>query len=181
MRVPLVRLTGTLKSLSLLLCGVVLVLTAGCQTSQGGIQVSPSPKIQAFLGDEIIAVVSAPDRIEPFLLEAAFMPDPSLTGPTAIGGYTWKARGADLPAVDIQWLSNLIMSQSSYDFEIAKKCPFVPEVALRFHRGTDHVDVMVSQSCAMWQFEKGDAAKLEDFDPIKDQMKAIISSVFKID
>ncbi len=167
-------------------CVAAIGVAAGCQANQSGTEgvmtgPSPSPRIAAFLGGPTADVIGTADRVESYMLKPTLEADPNATGPGAIAGYYWKARGAALDPGAIDEFRRLILDEKSYDFVNTKKCPMVPEFAFRFVKGGDFVDILVSFQCTMWQFEHGPAKKREDFDPAADRLKAVVETVFKLD
>lgn len=161
----------------------VLVLAAVSVSTacQGGVEppaAVPSPRAAAFLGPEVAAILSQPDRVETYLLESALAPD--AIGPGSVAGYLWKARGTPLERADVAALRSLAFSDTSYDFENAKKCPLVPEYDVRFIKGDAAVDVLFSFQCTMWEFVHKNVRKREDFDPVQDQIKRILGTVFRV-
>ena len=155
------KLAGLVGVMTLVACGAV------AQDRLGG-----------FLGADVIHVVSTAERVEPFLLKPSLMP-PGATGPGAIAGYEWKARGADLAPAQMAAFKALVLDEASYDFETAKKCVMVPEYVFRFHAGTKSADVLVAFGCKMWAFGSND--NVEDFDPVAANLSAIVETVFKLD
>lgn len=171
-----------LKAASVRTAGaVVLAILLGCSAVApgGGAVAAPSARLAAFLGADAVAVLQGADRIEPFALETALMP-PGGSGPDFIDGYRWKARGADLPPAAVAGFVHLALSDSSYDFAGAKKCPMVPEYALRVHAGPRTLDVLISFSCRTWAFGGDPESRVEDFDAVEAQLKAIIETVFRM-
>ena len=135
-----------------------------------------------FLGPERVAIIASADRVEPFLLKATLAPMPAdMDVPGVVAGYAWKARGADFAPADVARFKALLLDSASYEFETVKKCPLVPEYAFRFHAGARKVDVLVAFECALWAFPDADGIRVEDFDPVADQLKAIVETVFKLD
>lgn len=135
-----------------------------------------------FLGEERVSIIASADRVEPFLLRPTLAPMPSgIDVPGTVAGYAWKARGADLAAAEVARFKALLLDTASYEFETAKKCPLVPEYAFRFHAGTRKTDVIVAFGCPLWAFPDADGIRVEDFDPVVEQLKEIVETVFKLD
>ena len=178
---------GVLRTVTrAVLCVALFGFAAACQANQSGTEGivtsnAPSPRVAAFLGGPTLDVIGGADYVETYMLKPALAADPNATGPGAIAGYYWKARGAALDPASLAEFRRLIMDEGSYDFVNTKKCPMVPEFAFRFVKGGDFVDVLVSFQCKMWQFEHGPAKKTEDFDPAADRLKAVVETVFKLD
>lgn len=158
-----------------------LSVLLGCSgVAQGsGMADAPSARLAAFLGPDAVAVLQSADRIEPFELEGALMP-PGGNGPDFIAGYRWQARGADLPPAAVAGFAHLALSDASYDFANAKKCPMVPEYALRVHGGGKVLTVLISFACDTWAFGGDPEDRVEDFDAIEPRLKAIIGTVFRV-
>ncbi len=162
------------------LVGAALLVACGAVAQAGDPQASG--KVTAFLGEDLVSIIAAADRVEPYLLKPSLAPTTVfLDAPGVISGYNWKARGADLAPADVARFKALLLDSASYDFETAKKCPMVPEYAFRFHAGERSTNVLVSFGCTMWAFPKGEDIRVEDFDPVADQLKKIVETVFKLD
>jgi hypothetical protein len=144
----------------------------------GGDAASAPPAVVAFLGRETADIVAATYRIEPFELFPALSADAG-GGPDAIAGYRWKTRGAPLGPAEVEAFKGLVLAAESYVFDVAKKCAFVPDHAFRFLGGGGSVVVLVSFRCDMWAFRHGDRQVVEDFDPVRDRLKAIVGTVFR--
>ncbi|MBC8158571.1 MAG: hypothetical protein H8E94_04485 [Alphaproteobacteria bacterium] len=157
------RLAGLAAFMALMACGAVA-----------------QDRLSGFLGTDIIEVITTAERVEPFLLKPSLMPS-GATGPGAVSGYEWKARGADLAPAQMSAFKSLVLDEASYDFETAKKCVMVPEYVFRFHAGAKSADVLVAFGCTMWAFGEADGDKVEDFDPVAANLRAIVETVFKLD
>ncbi|MBT3361230.1 MAG: hypothetical protein HN403_16535 [Rhodospirillales bacterium] len=155
------KLAGLVGLMALVACGAVA-----------------QDRLTGFLGADVIEIISTADRVEPFLLKPSLMPT-GATGPGAVAGYEWKARGADLAPAQMAAFKGLVLDEASYDFEAAKKCVMVPEYVFRFHAGEKSADVLVAFGCTMWAF--GSNEKVEDFDPVTANLRAIVETVFKLD
>lgn len=173
------------RTLRVLVTVMAVGMMAGCSQAGSGVARdgvapvrAPSPRVAEFLGPDVVAILSAPDRVEPFLLEPALSADAK--GPGTIAGYAWKARGAAFEVADLRAFQNLALDAASYDFEIAKKCPMVPEYAIRFMKGEAAVDVLLSFQCTMWEYVYKDARKREDFDPARDPLRKIVGTIFRM-
>ena len=123
-------------------------------------------------------VIARAERIDVFALEGAFEPS-SESGPDYVAGYRWTVRGAALDPGPAQELIEILFDERSYLFGQAKKCPFVPEYALRFHRGTRSAELLLSFSCQRWAFVQGGSRRLENFDPVTERLKRIVRTVFR--
>ena len=171
------------KSMSMGLLGLAALMLAGGCASGGGetaAGVAVSPRVAEFLSDAAVRVLSAPEAVESYRLEPALVAQPA-AAPGTVAGYRWKARGAPRAPAELAAFLPLVLDDTSYDFGIAKKCVMVPEYAFRFRRGEESVVVLVAFNCALWKFVTGDSAKVEDFDPVRDRLKAIVATVFDVD
>ena len=136
------------------------------------------PGEKAADGKRIAQVIARAERVDVFSLQGAFKPS-SETGSDFVAGYHWTARGASLDARSAFELIDLLFDKNSYLFGIVKKCPFIPEYGLRFHRGTESIDVLLSFSCQRLAFVQGGTRRIENIDPVKGRLKKIINTVFR--
>jgi hypothetical protein len=131
-------------------------------------------------GGGLSPLIARAERIDTFAVEGAFEPS-SETGPDFVGGYRWTTRGAALDPGSARELIGLVFDERSYVFGKAKKCPFIPEYALRFHRGAESAELLLSFSCQRWAFVWNDTRRIENFDPVNDRLKEILRTVFRTD
>ena len=158
---------------------MALTLVGGCSTDNAE---SPGPMVGEFLGERMVHVLSAPDAIETFAVQASLSPPPvpAVDGPDTVAGYRWTARGAPLAAAQVEEFRALALDEKSYVFDAVKKCMLVPEYAFRVRRGEDSVVVLLSFSCAMWKFVHAGEGRQEDFDPVAKRLEAVVGTVFKV-
>ena len=131
-------------------------------------------------GSGLSPLIAWADRIDTFAVEGAFEPSTE-TGPDFVGGYRWTVRGAPLDPGSARELVDILFDKGSYVFGKVKKCPFVPEYALRFHRGAQSAELLLSFSCQRWAFVWNGERRIENFDPVNDRLERIVRTVFRID
>jgi hypothetical protein len=167
------------RALGSLLCLTALLFAGGC-VADGTMKTGIDPDVSRLLGPRIAGILMAPDRVDTFMLQPSMMPPENLTAPGTIAGYDWTVRGAQLGPREIKAFQDLVFDSRSHVFGVTKKCVPVPEYALTFHKGGEAVSVLLSFSCDMWRFVTTGRDVEEDFDPVRDRLKAIIETVFRM-
>jgi hypothetical protein len=165
------KLTAAIGLSALVACGAV---------ADGDDGKELDARVAAFLGADLISILADADRIETFLLQPSLAPENG-TGPDFVAGYRWKARGADLAPAQIAAFRALLFDAGSYDFDVVKKCPMVPEYIFRVHAGGRSADVQLSFGCTMWAVADSGDWKVEDFDAATEALRAVVETVFKLD
>jgi len=137
-----------------------------------------SPRVQEFLSCEVIRILAKPDRVQSFRVKSE--PNPAVPESERLGNYPIEPGGAGthLSAEQLKNLQSLLFSEKSYVFDAEKRCKFRPEIGLHFIRGQEAVDVLFSFDCELWLFIHKGKEKLEDFDPVRKQLKELRKSLF---
>ncbi len=139
-----------------------------------------SPRVQDFLTCKVIQILAKPDLVQSFRVK----PDSDLSVPEdqRLGNYPIvpNGEGAKPSAEQLKELQSILFSDKSYVFGAEKRCFFRPEMGLHFVKGRDAVEVLFSFECDLWLFiHKGEEKpKLEDFDPVRKQLKDLHKSLF---
>lgn len=93
----------------------------------------------------------------------------------AIGG--WKiASGPTRPEdAALKRLSEVLTSDASYDFNVAKRCAFQPDVALRFNGVKKRIDLVFCLTCSEVQVLEGEK-KIGSayFDPAAEEIRHLL-------
>lgn len=131
---------------------------------------------------EKIKLLNAPDKVESFKLNWEAKQNPGAEN-TIAGFAILQPRGTDLTDKQITDLKPLFFKQSSYLLDVQKRCGFMPELALRYHKGAKKLDVLISLQCEMIAFYDGKKAfkqeKQEDIDPALEALKKILDPQIK--
>ena len=169
------------------LCGlVVAVALAGPAAGGLGVEGASSMDGKTLPGEKtadggiLSPLIASAERIDTFAVEGAFEPSTE-TGPDFVGGYRWTVRGAALDPGSARALVEILFDERSYVFGKVKKCPFDPEYALRFHRGAQSAELLLSFSCQRWAFVWNGERRIENFDPVNDSLRRIVRTVFRAD
>ncbi len=133
--------------------------------------------VQSFLGTNTIQILSSPERVESFRM----FPEPAskeVPENKQLAGFPIEKIGPTLTTDQIKTFQTLVLSDRSYLFEVEKRCLFRPDTGLRFIKGQNTVDILLSYSCDLWQFSYQGDAKTEDFDPVKTELLDFRKSLF---
>ena len=147
-----------------------------CEGIRSGITIAP--QVQKFLTCEIIAILSQPDKVESFRVKA-IKADASIPVKNQLGHYEINEQGQDLTGKNLDLFQALVFSEKSYIFDMEKRCRFYPNVGLYFIKDDKSVAVLFATSCSLWQFVYGDDEKLEDFDPVHEQL-TLVNHLFPV-
>jgi len=133
-----------------------------------------SGDVKAFLGKKMISIIAAPDQVESFRMNAA----QDENSPKILAGFPILKQGPDLNGEQLKKVQSLIFDENSYHFGVEKSCRFAPEMGLRFIKKEDTADVLFSFSCDLWLFAHGREEKIEDCDPIREELIQLAYSLF---
>lgn len=140
----------------------------------------------AFLGADAVAILAAPERIESFRV-ARPLDRPIDTG-RALAGVERLSDGPLLDAAQAALVRDLLFTEDSYLFELAKGCIPTPGVLLRAWRGGRHADLYLCFECQMWAVTVDTPAdrfplgrEWEDFDPVQRPLVALVKALFPSD
>jgi hypothetical protein len=132
-------------------------LLIGCMESSDSSK--PSKRIEQAIGSEIYAILKNPDSVSAFRikpqLKLVLDKEPEAVGPVI-----------DLTSAQKDRLIQILLNDSSYNFDLTKKCIFFAEIVLKFHKDKD-VNVFVNSSCSQFKFVINGKAVLLDYDPAK--------------
>ncbi|QTA86524.1 hypothetical protein [Desulfonema magnum] len=153
----------------------VLFMVAACSLPiQTTVKVPPD--VKDFLGDQMISVIAAPERVESFRVNA----EQEKASSEALAGFPISKQGPNLNEEQLKKIQSLIFDENSYHFGIEKSCKFRPEVGLKFIKGGEAVVILLSFSCDLWLFAQGDDEKIEDSDPVREELIELAYSLFPL-
>jgi len=133
--------------------------------------------VPSFFGAAIYQILSSPERVESFRV----FPEPAnkeVPANKQLAGFPIEQIGPTLTNDQIKTFQTLVLADRSYLFEVEKRCFFRPDTGLRFTKGQNTVDILLSYSCDLWQFSSSGDIKIEDFDPVKTELLDFRKSLF---
>lgn len=142
-----------------------------------GKQVVPAKAVRKFLGSEILAIVSKPDKVLSFRVNPRDDEGAEMLGPHEI-----TQKGPRLSFHQQQRLINILLNEQTYDFTSAKRSFLVPKFGFRFFKGSQSVDLLVDAQYRkelMFCF-KGETKK-EDCDSVCKLLRKLESELFASD
>ena len=144
-------------------------------------EVKIDPRVQEFLTCEVIQVLSQPDSVQSFLIKPE-KADSSVPIANRLGHFPIEpdGRGLNLEGANLKQFQKLLFSENSYHFGMEKRCRFRPDMGLYFVKHDKNVEILFSSSCNLWLFIYGGEEKLEDFDPIQDQL-TFLNALFPVE
>ena len=134
-------------------------------------------KVKEFLGTNLLKIINSPDSIESFQISPR-----KAEGSNTLEGYPVIKILPKLNKDQMQLLISIILDEKTYNFNEAKKCPFVAEFAYRFKSGTDSAVLLISPSCDVLQFLSSDKKMAEDYDGTEDskmKMRGLLDELKK--
>ncbi|RKZ48924.1 MAG: hypothetical protein DRR16_12925 [Candidatus Parabeggiatoa sp. nov. 3] len=134
--------------------------------------------IQQFLGEAIIHVLANPDRVDTF--RVAFMADANSPLNLKVAEFPVLEQGPELEPGLLKAFQSLVFSDKSYIWEADKRCMFFPELGLRFVKGEQVVEVLVSFYCDLLLFVHEGEQKMEDCDPISQALGQFRDALFPL-
>lgn len=145
----------------------------------------PNTIARDWLGGEITAIVEGAEKIETFRIREDFATQAQRekSRDKRIAGRLLLGQGKNLTKQQQTSLQKLVLSDSSYEWKIAKGCEPTPGVVFRIHHKDRYVDIVVCFECRMWGFVKpgGGQEKWEDFDPVAQQLVKLAKAAFPND
>jgi hypothetical protein len=94
-------------------------------------------------------------------------------------GFRITKKGTSLTPEQIARLQKIILSASTYDFNIRKKCMFSPYVGFIFEKSGKQAHALFCFSCNEVSFGRdGKAGNIEDFDAARKEMIALSKELF---
>ena len=134
------------------------------------------PEVETFLGNNIVQLMLAPDRVESYRVAAEINDDI----PVTLGGHPITATGPLLSPAQIEKLRSLVLSGNSYIFGSSKRCPFLPSYGFKIIRGQEDASILVAPGCSLWRFEGKAKKAIEDFDPVAKDVGMLLDQLFPI-
>jgi len=153
--------------------GVILLMVTACSLKSAVI----SPQVKDFFGEKALAIIGNSDRVESFRVNST----QDESSPKAIAGFPIIRQGTDLSGEQLTQIQSLIFDEKSYRFGVEKMCKFRPEMALRFVKNGESVDVLFSFVCDLWLFAYKGQEKIEDSDPIRKELVGFAHALFPSD
>jgi hypothetical protein len=97
----------------------------------------------------------------------------SQTG-TLLAGYPILAQGRDLNKQQIELLKKLLLDSHSYIFPSAKKVLIAPKYGIKL----GEVTILLDTTNLLIAFPLDGKSRVEDFDPIKNQIQSLVNELF---
>lgn len=158
------------------------LLASACTAPRG-----PTQRVEDFLGGPAsVGLITGPERTRP--IEAwridgmAFMEGRAEGAKETIRGYPVLAGPVTVDDASAATLADVLTSDDTYLWDIAKACEFLPGVAFRYSGGDRTVEVLVCFSCdelEVWC--DGKKTGHEDFDPRRGDLVRIAQRLFPDD
>jgi len=133
--------------------------------------------VKNFLGAEVIQILSKPDDVESFLVGPE-LAESTIPERSQLGGFPILKVGSTLKKEQLETFQSLVLDEKSYLWKSAKRCLFRPEIGLRFIKGEDVVEILLSNWCSLWSFVHQGKQKIEDYDPISAKLEDFCTSLF---
>lgn len=132
-----------------------------------------TPAVREFLGEEILSILSQPDKVVPYRL----IPKKA-SGGERLGDYPIDATGPELNRKQIAILTGVLLDENTYNFESAKRGFHLPEIGFAISKGGKRVSLLVdlyrNELVFLWNGEE----KTEDCDSAKAVLETLIATVF---
>ena len=134
--------------------------------------------VSMFGGDESLAIVAHPEKVEAYRL--GLLPEGVDSGKATLADHPITAGPVEVPAAVGKDLARVLTSGESYGWEYAKTCGDpIYGVALSFHREADRIDVLFCFKCNVLGVQRnGSITGGEDFDPIRPILVRSIKPLF---
>lgn len=148
---------------------------------------APSYRVEQLLGgSESTALLNHPSRaekVEAYRIDGmAFMEDRADGAAETIHGFPVLSGPVPVDDASLATLSDLLTSDSTYLWDVAKACEFLPGVAIRYQRPPLGVDVLICYSCDELEvYVDGKKTGHEDFDPRRADLVAVAKRLFPDD
>jgi len=158
----------------------MLVLSLNCKSGQGaeGDKSMFSGKVTAEV-DKLLAgteVYADPQRVIPVIVNSE---QGSGANVENLESYAIIKKGKLLSADQVKRLQAVIFNEKTYDFNLAKKCMFVPYVGFIFEKAGKQAHALFCFSCNEVSFGREvKASNLEDFDAARREMLSLAREVF---
>lgn len=158
-----------LINMNLTLLIPVLLFAASCSSSAVK---NASPEVKKFMDNTLLHTVGEAEKIESYYLlnvegsAVEISGIPAKKGPM-VEGETKKA------------FIKLLLDAKSYELVQQKRCPFIPEYALRFIKGNDVADVVFAvNNCPKVSFRQNGGDVMRDTDPSVPEQQKLFKTLF---
>lgn len=152
-----------------------LAAAVGCQRS------GLTPKVTGLYGGQAnVLTIKSPDKVEAFRVQPE--PSPMGSADAMVGPYLATAGPVRVDGAGIRMLRNVLLSDTTYMWDVAKACEFMPGVGFRFHKSGAPLEVALCFSCdelAIWR--AGKKLGSEDFDSARPHLVALVKRLFPDD
>lgn len=104
-----------------------------------------------------------------------------IANPERVEGFALKGEPSpkNLSLDQIKQLQELLLNDSSYQFEFRKKIVFLPTYGLKFIRGMQSITIEVSVPSSQVKFNIDAESMILDNDPAKDKFESFINTINK--
>lgn len=165
-----------------------LLLAAGCRRT-APVSTQPdapevTPRVAALLGGTTTAdlLLRADDATTVQAYRIDGMSQMTKSDGPKIHGFTILSGPVDVPPAAFARVADVLQSDGTYLWDVAKACEFVPGVALRYRRGETTGDVLICFSCDEIEIRDGAGHRgHEDVDPRRADLVAVAKALFPDD
>jgi hypothetical protein len=171
----------------------VVMLAMGCgeratRTDASGVPIPPK-RVRAFLGDQAVAVLSDPAKVEVYRVRD-HTAEVDASAPAAdvpqVAGYAIVSTAQPQDAAYGRKVAAIFLSAEPYQFGVGKACIFYADTVLRVHgRGGGRVDLVLCFTCSEFKLTPYDAGGQsvpgggkQHFDAVAEKLKALVASAF---
>ncbi len=157
------------------LAAMILLLSTGCAI--GG----ESPRVRDFVGERAVNVLHGADRVEVFRVAAPWKKGKE--GPM-LGKYPLISTGKEQGKEFGTKLAQIVLDDSTYEWNIAKACEFDPGVAYRVWSGKESILVLICFHCdeiGIIADESDVKIRIHDFDRGRPALVRLARQVFPED
>ena len=146
----------------------------------------PQRVVDLLGGPEAYALIDAPTgdaRVEAYRILPPHLAGEIPVPPDSIElhGHQVLAGPVSVDAESIALLSDVLTSDGTYEWDMAKACEFMPGVAIRYVQGKLEVDVLLCFSCDEWGFLHAGSLRVEDNDDARRALVSLSRVVFPDD
>lgn len=134
------------KWILLSLLGVFCVACGGGEKIKRGNDVFSTVRLEEKVGEQVVSVLRSSEAVQVFRLGPP--PVPTIE---RLGDYPILETGPYLTLDQVGELRGLLLNDEHYQFDLLKRCVFVPDVGYVFQTENDEVGVFISFSCKQVQ------------------------------
>lgn len=147
------------------------------QEDEAATKVFASEKTAKLLGgDDVIAVIQKSDSVSAYLL-----PQSSYFEQT-VDAYTTRLGPQNLSQLQETILLDILLSEESYLFDVAKGCEPDYGVRFEFRSGESRIDVLICFGCSQLQiYRNGKSLSGALFDPAAEDLAEAVKEIFPND